>query len=90
MSKQRHRRSSQGRTTTETRPQTCSGVAQFSVSEVAQFSMSLDNVAPFMRRNRRAAAFGITELLVGAALANHLKPQLLEDVCNLRWLENRR
>ena len=42
MSKQRHRRSSQGRTTTETRPQTCSGVAQFSVSEVAQFSMSLD------------------------------------------------
>lgn len=44
MSKQRHRRSSQGRTTTETRPQTCSGVAQFSVSEVAQFSMSLDTL----------------------------------------------
>jgi hypothetical protein len=43
-----------------------------------------------MRRNRRAAAVGITELLVGAALANHLKPQLLEDVCNLRWLEKRR
>jgi hypothetical protein len=43
-----------------------------------------------MRRHRRAAAFGITELLVGAVLANHLKPQLLEDVCYLRWLENRR
>ena len=48
MSKQRHRRSSQGRTTTETRPQTCSGEAQFSVSEVAQFSMSLDKLS---RRN---------------------------------------
>ena len=42
MSKQRHRRRSQGGTTPETAPQTGSGVAQFSVSEVAQFSMSLD------------------------------------------------
>ena len=42
MSKQRHRQRNQGGTTTETRPQTGSGVAQFSVSEVAQFSMSLD------------------------------------------------
>ena len=42
MSKQRHRRRSQGGTTPETRPQTGSGVAHFSVSEVAQFSMSLD------------------------------------------------
>jgi hypothetical protein len=44
MSKQRHRRRSQGGTTPETAPQTGSGVAQFSVSEVAQFSMSLDKV----------------------------------------------
>ena len=42
MSKQRHRRRSQGGTTPETRPQTESGVAQFSVSEVAQFWMSVD------------------------------------------------
>jgi hypothetical protein len=42
MSKQRHRRRSQGGTTPETTPETGSGVAQFSVSEVAQFSMSLD------------------------------------------------
>ena len=42
MSKQRHRRRSQGGTTPETTPQTGSGVAQFSVSDVAQFSMSLD------------------------------------------------
>ena len=42
MSKQRHRRRSQGGTTPETRPQTGSGVAHFSVSEVAQFSMSVD------------------------------------------------
>ena len=42
-----------------------------------------------MRRDRRAVAFGITKLLVGAALSNHLKPQLPEDVCYLRWLENR-
>jgi hypothetical protein len=39
--------------------------------------------------DRRAAALGITELLVGAALANHFKTQLSEDVCHLRWLENR-
>jgi hypothetical protein len=45
MSKQRHRRRSQGGTTPETTPQTDSGVAQFSVSEVAQFSMSLDTGA---------------------------------------------
>jgi len=44
MSKQRHRRRSQGGTTPETRPQTGSGVAHFSVSEVAQFSMSLDTI----------------------------------------------
>jgi hypothetical protein len=43
MSKQRHRRRSQGGTTPETTPQTGSGVAQFSVSEVAQFSMSVDS-----------------------------------------------
>jgi len=42
MSKQRHRRRSQGGTTPETTPQTGSGVAQFSVSEVAQFSLSVD------------------------------------------------
>jgi hypothetical protein len=44
MSKQRHRQRNQGGTTRETRPQTGSGVAQFSVSEVAQFSMSLDTL----------------------------------------------
>ena len=42
MSKQRHRRRSQGGTTPETTPQTGSGVAHFSVSEVAQFWMSVD------------------------------------------------
>ena len=47
MSKQRHRQLSQGGTTPETTPETGSGVAQFSVSEVAQFSMSVDTVAPF-------------------------------------------
>jgi hypothetical protein len=43
MSKQRHRRRSQGETTPETTPQTASEVAHFSVSEVVQFSMSVDN-----------------------------------------------
>ena len=43
MSKQRHRRRSQGGTSPETTPQTGSGVAHFSVSEVVQFSMSVDN-----------------------------------------------
>lgn len=42
MSKQRHRRPSQGGTSPETTPQTGSGVAEFSVSGVAQFSMSVD------------------------------------------------
>ncbi len=42
MSKQRHRRRSQGGTSPETTPQTGSGVAHFSVSEVVQFSMSVD------------------------------------------------
>lgn len=44
MSKQRHRRRSQSGTTPETKPQNGSGVAQFSVSEVAQFWMSVDSV----------------------------------------------
>jgi hypothetical protein len=42
MSKQRHRRRSQGGTSPETTPQTGSGVVHFSVSEVVQFSMSVD------------------------------------------------
>jgi hypothetical protein len=42
MSKQRHRRRSQGETTPETTPQTASEVAHFSVSEVVQFWMSVD------------------------------------------------
>ena len=42
MNKQRHRRRSQGGTSPETTPQTGSGVAHFSVSEVVQFSMSVD------------------------------------------------
>ena len=49
MCKQRHRRRSQGGTTPETRPQTGSGVAHFSVSEVAQFSMSVDTVHHLLR-----------------------------------------
>jgi len=44
MSQQRHSRRSQPGTTPTTPPQIDSGVAQFSVSEVAQFSMSLDNI----------------------------------------------
>jgi hypothetical protein len=43
MSKQRHCQRSQGGTTPETKPQNGAGVAQFSVSEVAQFWMSVDN-----------------------------------------------
>jgi hypothetical protein len=43
MSKQRHRRRSQGETTPETTPQTGSEVAHFSVSEVVQFWMSVDS-----------------------------------------------
>jgi hypothetical protein len=42
MSKQRHRRRSQGGTSPETTPQTASEVAHFSVSEVVQFWMSVD------------------------------------------------
>jgi hypothetical protein len=42
MSKQRHRRRSQGETTPETTPQTGSEVAHFPVSEVVQFWMSVD------------------------------------------------
>ena len=42
MSKQRHRRRSQGGTSPETTPQTGSGVAHFSMSEVVQFWMSVD------------------------------------------------
>ena len=41
MSSKRHR-SHQGGTTPKTEPQHSPGVAQFSVSEVAQFSVSLD------------------------------------------------
>jgi predicted nucleic acid-binding protein len=44
MNKQRHRRRSQGGTSPETTPQTGSGVANFSVSEVVQFSMSVDKL----------------------------------------------
>ncbi len=44
MNKQRHRRPSQGGTSPETTPQTGSGVAHFSVSEVVQFLMSVDSV----------------------------------------------
>ena len=44
MSKQRHRRRSQSGTTPETTPETRSVVAQFWVSEVAQFSMSVDSL----------------------------------------------
>ena len=44
MSKQRHRRRSQGGTSPETTPQTGLGVAHFSVSEVVQFSMSVDTI----------------------------------------------
>ena len=49
MSKQRHRRRSQGGTSPETTPQTGSGVAHFSVSEVFQFSMSVDSLGMGMR-----------------------------------------
>ena len=42
MSSNRHRR--QGGTTPTTEPQNSHGVAQFSVSEVAQFSVSLDSI----------------------------------------------
>lgn len=45
MNKQRHRRRSQGGTSPETTPQTGLGVAHFSVSEVVQFSMSVDTVS---------------------------------------------
>ena len=45
MNKQRHRRPSQGGTSPETTPQTRSGVAHFSVSEVVQFSMSVDKLS---------------------------------------------
>jgi hypothetical protein len=44
MNKQRHRRPSQSGTSPETTPQTGSGVAHFSVSEVVQFSMSVDSL----------------------------------------------
>ena len=47
------------------------------------------DVASFMRRDSRATALGIAELLVGTALANDLKPQLVEDVCHLSRLKNR-
>lgn len=44
MSQQRHRRRSQAGTTPTTPPQIGPEVAQFSLSEVAQFSMSLDKL----------------------------------------------
>jgi len=56
MSKQRHRRRSQGGTTPETTPQTGSGVAQFSVSEVAQFSMSVDSTQQERRHQQQAGS----------------------------------
>jgi hypothetical protein len=46
MSSNRHR-SHQGGTTPTTEPKDSPGVAQFSVSEVAQFSVSLDMAGPF-------------------------------------------
>jgi site-specific recombinase XerD len=52
MNKQRHRRPSQSGTSPETTPQTGSGVAHFSVSEVVQFSMSVDNQALRLQRMR--------------------------------------
>ena len=72
MSKQRHRQRNQGGTTTETRPQAGSGVAQFSVSEVAQFSMSVDNPL---------GAVLTAQALVSATLgAPELLPELVETI----------
>jgi hypothetical protein len=61
MNKQRHRRRSQGGTSPETTPQTGSGVAQFSVSEVVQFSMSVD------KRHRDAVIQAITAAMPAQA-----------------------
>ncbi len=52
MNKQRR---SQGGTSPETTPQTGSGVAHFSVSEVVQFSMSVDKGMRFGARGSVAA-----------------------------------
>ena len=70
MSKQRHRRRSQGGTTPETKPQNGSGVAQFSVSEVAQFWMSVDKV-------------NVLAALANLFMARHL---LLCKTCEVVWL----
>jgi hypothetical protein len=63
MSKQRHRRRSQGGTSPETTPQTASEVAHFSVSEVVQFWMSVD----IAERHGVSAQFG-AELLADPAV----------------------
>jgi hypothetical protein len=60
MNKQRHRRRSQGGTSPETTPQTRSGVAHFSVSEVVQFSMSVDKrFAEYLRTRKSRQSGGI-------------------------------
>jgi len=61
MNKQRHRQRSQDGTSPETTPQTGSGVAHFSVSEVVQFSMSVDSddveqAGSYMLRSRNMTA----------------------------------
>jgi hypothetical protein len=55
MSKQRHRRRSQGGTNPETTPQTGSEVAHFSVSEVVQFWMSVDSTADHLSQQGYSA-----------------------------------
>ena len=68
MSKQRHRQLSQGGTTPETTPETGSGVAQFSVSEVAQFSMSVDNAIQYPAQGSPQAAQKVVDALQAAGL----------------------
>jgi hypothetical protein len=93
MNKQRHRRLSQGGTSPETTPQTGSGVAHFSVSEVVQFSMSVDNLIETAKAHIRAKVehpfrvikqqFGFQKTRLRGMAKNRCKVHVIAALTNL-------
>jgi len=78
MSKQRHRRRSQSGTTPETTPETRSGVAQFWVSALAQFSMSVDTLDGFIEPDSPNGAY-VRDWGLGAAKARQKAPKVVNQ-----------
>ena len=77
-SNRHHRHRRQGGTTPTTEPQNSPGVAQFSVSEVAQFSVSLDKSLYKALSGERSPSFD-TILKVVTALGLKLSASVRND-----------